>query len=400
MTAELLRPARLGVPDLVRLGVAGLRARRVRTVLTSLGVAIGIAAMLAVLGISASSRAALLAQLDELGTNLLTVTPGQTLFGEESSLPDTAVAMIDRIGPVTAVAATETTSATVRRTDLIPETDTGGIAVRAADRSLLGTLDGTLAAGAWLSAATEAYPAVVLGSIAAERLGIADLSTPVNVWLGDAWWTVIGILDPLPLAPEIDRSVLVGRPAAERWLDATGDASTLYLRADEQALADVRSVIPATANPENPEAVQVSRPSDALEAAAAADTAFTGLLVGLGAVALLVGGIGIANVMLMSVLERRVEIGLRRALGATRGQITMQFLSEAVLLAGAGGLLGVAIGTLIAVAYAGSQGWLVDVPIPAVLAGVGVAVGVGAAAGLYPAWRASRVPPTEALRSA
>jgi putative ABC transport system permease protein len=371
-----------------------------RTGLTALGIGIGIAAMLSVLGISASSRAALLAELDRLGTNLLTVTPGETLFGEDARLPDTATSMLDRIGPVTAAAATEVLDATVRRTDLIPAEETGGIAVRAADLSLAATLDATVASGRWLDAAMERYPTVVLGATAAKRLGITDVHEPVNVWIGGRWFAVIGILDSLPLAPEIDRSVLVGRPAAAAYLEATGDASNIYVRAEESLIDDVRAVIPATANPEHPDEVEVSRPSDALAAKAAADTAFTGLLLGLGAVALVVGGLGIANVMLMAVLERRTEIGLRRALGATRGHIAAQFLSEAVLLAGAGGLLGVLGGTAIAVGYATSQRWLVDVPLPALAAGFGVAVAVGAVAGLYPALRASSVPPTEALRSA
>ena len=395
-----LRPGRLGPVDLVRLGGRGLRARRLRTGLTALGIGIGIAAMLAVLGISSSSRAALLAQLDRLGTNLLTVSPGQTFFGEDATLPETATAMIRRIGPVGGAAATEALGATVRRTDLIPKVETGGLSVIAADLELKDTLHAELADGRWLDAATARYPTVVLGAIAAQRLGITDLDEPMKVWIGGRWFAVIGILDALPLTPEIDRSVLVGREAAATYLEATGDASTVYLRADPASIDDVRKVIPSTANPEHPDEVQVSRPSDALEAQAAADSAFTGLLLGLGAVALVVGGLGIANVMLMAVLERRTEIGLRRALGATRGHVAGQFLTEAVLLAFAGGIIGIAGGTAIAVGYASSQHWLVDVPLPALVAGLGVAVAVGAVAGLYPALRASSVPPTEALRSA
>ena len=395
-----LRPGRIGPVDLVRLGGRGLRARRLRTGLTALGIGIGIAAMLAVLGISSSSRAALLAQLDRLGTNLLTVSPGQTFFGEDATLPDTATAMIRRIGPVEGAAATEALNATVRRTDLIPKAETGGLSVIAADLPLKDTLHAEIAHGRWLDAATAHYPTVVLGAIAAQRLGIGDLDEPVQVWIGGRWFAVIGILDLLPLTPEIDRSVIVGREAAATYLEATGDASTVYLRADPAAIDAVRQVIPSTANPEHPDEVQVSRPSDALEAQAAADDAFTGLLLGLGAVALVVGGLGIANVMLMAVLERRTEIGLRRALGATRGHVAGQFLTEAVLLAFAGGVLGILGGTAIAVGYASSQHWLIDVPLPALVAGLGVAVAVGAVAGLYPALRASSVPPTEALRSA
>jgi putative ABC transport system permease protein len=395
-----LRPGRIRPVDLVRLGGRGLRARRLRTGLTALGIGIGIAAMLAVLGISSSSRAALLAQLDRLGTNLLTVTPGQTFFGEDATLPDSATPMIRRIAPVEGAAATEALDAAVRRTDLIPKAETGGLSVIAADLELLDTLRAEVATGRWLDAATARYPTVVLGAIAAQRLGMTQLDEPTQVWIGGRWFAVIGILEPLPLTPEIDRSVIVGREAAAMYLEATGEASTVYLRADPASIDDVRRVIPSTANPEHPDEVQVSRPSEALEAQAAAHDAFTGLLLGLGAVALIVGGLGIANVMLMAVLERRTEIGLRRALGATRGHIAGQFLTEAVLLAFAGGVLGILGGTAIAVGYASSQHWLVDVPLPALVAGLGVAVAVGAVAGLYPALRASSVPPSEALRSA
>lgn len=390
---------RLGLVDLGRIAGRGLASRKVRSGLTALGIAIGIAAMLAVLGIAESSRATLLAQLDRIGSNLLVVTPGQSFFGKDVSLPDDAVPMIARIGPVEGTAAVAQVSATVRRTDHIDPNETGGIAVQAADPDLLDTLKGTLAAGRFIDDAVGGYPAVVLGSVAAERLGITDLRDAVTVWIGGRWWSAVGILDPLPLAPELDRSALVGFKAAEDLLGSDGAATAIYVRADPAQLDDVRSVLPATANPENAESVNVTRPSDAIEARAAAATAFTTLFVGLGAVALLVGGLGIANVMLMAVLERRSEIGLRRALGATRGHIVGQFLAEAVLLAGVGGLLGAVLGCAVAVAYGQSQGWLVAIPVVGVVVGIGVSVLVGAVAGLYPAIRAARTPPTEALRS-
>jgi putative ABC transport system permease protein len=389
-----------GPAELVRIGGRGLAGRRLRSGLTAAGIAIGIAAMVAVLAISDSSRTSLLAVLDKLGTNLLTVSPGQTFLGEDASLPDEAPAMIRRIGPVEAATSTTAIDATVRRTDLISESETGGISIWAVETSLLDTLGGTVRSGRFLDAALERYPTAILGSVAARRLGIADLDAPIRVWLGGQWFTVVGILDALPLAPELDRAALIGYPAAETYLDADVSPTAIYIRTDPSQIDAVRSVLGATANPQNPEAVQVQRPSDALEARAAAATAFTAQFLGLGAVALFVGGLGIANVMLMAVLERRPEIGLRRALGATQGAIATQFFIEAVLLAGTGGVIGVLVGLAIASGYASSQGWPMVVSWVAVAVGACAAVAIGAIAGLYPALRAARVPPTDALRSA
>jgi putative ABC transport system permease protein len=389
----------MAVGDVLRVGSVGLRTRRLRTGLSGLGIAIGIAAMVAVLGISSSSKADLLAQLDELGTNLLTVSPGQTLFGQDASLPKESVGMISRIGPVESVSATGTVSATIRRSDLIPSQQSGGIAVRAARTDLLGVLGGSVRSGRFLDAATDRYPAVVLGSVAAERLGIDRADPAVLVLVGDQWFTVVGILDPLALAPEIDRSALVGFPIAESVLGFSGNPTTIYTRSAESSVEAVRDVLPATANPANPEEVEVSRPSDALEAQAATETALTAMLLGLGAVALLVGGVGIANVMVISVLERRPEIGLRRALGATRGQIRAQFLSESVLLSVLGGLAGAGLGGAVTWAYATSRAWTVVVPPVSLAAALGAALVIGGVAGLYPAVRAARMAPTEALRS-
>ena len=389
----------LAVGDVLRVGSVGLRTRRLRTGLSGLGIAIGIAAMVAVLGISSSSKADLLAQLERLGTNLLTVSPGQTLFGEDASLPKESVGMISRIGPVESVSATGTVSATIRRSDLIPSQQSGGLAVRAARTDLLEVLGGSVRSGRFLDGATERYPAVVLGSVAAERLGIDRADPAVLVLVGDQWFTVVGILDPVALAPEIDRSALVGFPVAESLLGFSGNPTTVYTRVAEASVEAVRDVLPATANPANPEEVKVSRPSDALEAQAATKTAFTALLLGLGAVALLVGGVGIANVMVISVLERRPEIGLRRALGATRGQIRAQFLSESVLLSVLGGLAGAGLGGAVTWAYATSRSWTVVVPPVSLAAAIGAALAIGGMAGLYPAVRAARLPPTDALRS-
>ncbi|WP_433116246.1 ABC transporter permease [Micromonospora sp. CA-246542] len=394
----VLTPARMGPGDVLRVGGVGLRTRPLRAFLSALGIAIGIAAMIAVVGISSSSRAELDRALDALGTNLLTVEPGNTLFGADAQLPEESVAMIGRIGPVTEVSATgQVSDAKVYRSDRIPAAETGGIATRAARLDLLGTVGAEVTSGTWLNEATARYPAVVLGATAADRLGVGEADPQVQVWLGGRWFTVVGVLAAVPLAPELDTSALVGWSAATDYLGFDGHPSTVYTRAEESQVEAVRSVLGATANPEAPNEVEVSRPSDALAAAEATDAAFTGLLLGLGAVALLVGGVGVANTMVISVLERRAEIGLRRSLGATRGQVRTQFLAESLLLSALGGFGGVLLGILVTTGYALSQDWPTVVPAWAMLGGVGATLVIGGFAGLYPAVRAARLSPTEAL---
>ncbi|MQA86167.1 MAG: FtsX-like permease family protein [Streptosporangiales bacterium] len=391
-------PARLGPRETLRVGATGLRTRPTRIVLSALGIAIGIATMVSVLGISESNRADLLNQLDRLGTNMLTVSPGSTLFGEDATLPETAVEMAAAIEPVRNVGATGELDATVRRTDMIPEEETSGIAVAAATDDLLTTLDVAVDRGAWLNDATSRYPAVVLGSVAAERLGVVEPGT--QVWIDDRWFTVIGILGPAPLAPEIERSALLGWEAAATYLGFDGAPTTVYERSAPESVEDVRSVLPRTVNPEHPEEVEVSRPSDALAARAAAEGTFTNLFLGLGAVALLVGGVGVANTMIISVLERRHEIGLRRSLGATRGQIRTQFLAESLVLSLIGGIAGGVLGAAATVAYATAQGLPIALHWWVFAAAIAATLLVGSVAGLYPAVRAARVSPTVALGTA
>ncbi|MEV6492796.1 ABC transporter permease [Actinoplanes sp. NPDC051633] len=394
-----LTPARLSARDVVRVGGTGLRARPLRAFLSALGIAIGIAAMTAVVGISASSRAELDDRLAALGTNLLTVAPGKTMFGNDSYLPDESVAMISRIGPVQQVSAVGAVSSTsVYRNDKIPAAQTGGISVRAAQVDLPATVGASVVAGTWLNAATAAYPAVVLGEQAAAVLGIH--SPGVQVLVGERWFTVVGVLASVPLAPELDTAVLMGFSAAAKYLGFDGHPTTVYTRTDDAHVTDVQAVLAATANPSSPTEVEVSRPSDALAARQATNKTFTALLLGLGAVALLVGGIGVANTMVISVLERRAEIGLRRSLGATRGQIRTQFVTESLLLSLLGGAGGVLLGGLVTAGYATVQSWPAVVPTWVIFGGVSATVVIGALAGLYPAVRAARLSPTEALAAA
>ena len=393
-------PAPMRPADLARVASVGLRTRRLRAALSALGIAIGVAAMVAVLGLSSSSSAGLLAEIDRLGTNLLTVNNGQNLFGKTTELPKAAPGMISRIGPVTAVQDVGTTSADAYRSPYIPTIDTNAISVQAASLHLLPVVGATLAQGRFLNAATAHQAVAVLGNAAATRMGIDRVYPGERIWVGGQWFYVAGILKPVVLAPALDSSVLVGWPAAVKYLSFDGHPSTVYLRAAQNQVNAVHSVLAATANPENPGEVDVSQPSAALVARADAQSALNGLFLGLGAVALLVGGVGVANIMVISVLERRSEIGLRRALGATRGNVRTQFLLEAILLALLGGAVGVAVGTLATAIYATVKHWAIIVPPLAWAGGFGAAIAIGAIAGLLPALRAARLSPTDALRTA
>jgi putative ABC transport system permease protein len=360
---------------------------------------IGIAAMVSVMGLSQSSKSELLAQLERLGTNLLTVEPDAGLGRGSGTLPAEATDMIARIGPIESTSMLSAVNAHVYRNDLIPTGKTGGISVQANDQDLLDVVGGSMADGVWFDDVRASYPNVVLGSVSAERLGIREVSGTQQVWLGGRWFTVIGILNTFELAPDLDRSAFIGQNAAEVYLDHENLPSRVLVRVDPVKIDQVLAVLAATANPEYPEEVVVDRPTDALEAQEAADDTFTTLLLGLGAVSLLVGGVGIANVMVIAVLERRGEIGLRRALGATRRHIVGQFLGEALLLGAIGGTGGVLLGITITNIYANIKGWATLVPPIAVIGGIVAALLIGGIAGLYPAIRAARLSPTEALHT-
>jgi len=395
-------PARLRTGDLAGLASIGLRTRKLRAGLSALGIAIGVAAIVAVLGLAASSSAALLAEIQQLGTNLLTVTSGQTLTGGAAELPQAAPGMIARLPGVTGVQDTGTvTGVDVYKSPLIPSIQTNALGVDAATLGLPAAAGTSLAQGRYLNAATEREPVAVLGAAAAQLMGIDRIRPGMRIWAGGQWFYVTGILNPDTYAPQIDSAVLIGFPAAEKYLHFDGNPSEIYVRTASTPAVTTRvdSLLGDQASPENPNQVNVSQPSAALTAQADAKGALDTLFLGLGAIALLVGAIGVANIMIISVMERRSEIGLRRALGATKGQIRAQFLAEAILLSLIGGAAGVIAGAAAVASYARAHHELLVIPPEAWAGGLAAAVVIGAAAGLLPAIRAARLSPTQALWS-
>ena len=389
---------RLRLRDLFFVALYGVKARKGRAAMTSIGIGIGIAAIVAVTGISSSGRADLLATLESLGTNLIKASPQAGFFGSQEELPDGVIGMVERIGPVEEVTSTTQADLLVRRTDFISEFEGGGISTVVTSSELLDVIGGNLSEGRFITDGLSDIPVTVLGSVSAERLGINNLSQPSKILIDDEWFGVVGILDELKIHPDLDRSVFIGYGVASTLFDIDEEPTTIYLRANPNFIEDVVDVLAPSMNPENPDQVEVSRPSDALEAQQAAETAFTNLLLGLGSVALLVGGVAIANVMVMSVLERRMEIGVRRSLGATRREIRYQFLLESVILSGIGGLVGVLLGVAITLGYTNYTNIVFSIPVWQIFGAVLLALLIGAISGVYPAIKASKIQPAEAVR--
>lgn len=405
--SELPRSSTFRLVDVISTAANGLGSRKLRTVLSALGITIGIGAMVAVLGLSQSGSSALEDRIAALGTNLVQVSAGGGFGGGDATLPESAVPAIRRIGPVEAVSSVASVDVSVLANDLVNPSQTGGLSVRTAETNLVTALNGSVRAGRFLDASTSEVPVTVLGSVAAERLGIRSVDG-TQVLIGDEWFTVVAILNSFDdqtndvettLFDDLDRSAFIGIGVAETLFDTARSPETVYVRTQDNSVDAVIGVLPNTADPESPEEVQVTRPSDALEAQEAASSTFDNLFLGLGAVALLVGGIGIANVMVIAVIERRNEIGLRRALGATRAHIRRQFLLEALLLSALGGVAGVGLGAGVTAFWASRQGWRIVIPPEAIGGGLVAAILIGGIAGLYPAMRAARLAPTEALRA-
>lgn len=400
MTRAPAATTKLRFSDLLRTAWLGVASRPQRTALASLGVALGIASLTALTGAAASNQAQLLADLDRMGANLaiVTATPGPD--DVPVPLPHTAPERIQRVDGVADVGVFETAPEDVHvyRTDLVPATETNGLQVAVARPDVLRAIEATLASGRWFDDATRALPVTVLGRTAADRLGI---TTPGDrVWIGGHWYGVIGILDSAGLATEIDTAAILGDRWVRNSFDATdvGDLSAIYVRAEPGRIDQIADTLPSAASPGSP-FVTVNTLTELADARTTADDSLNTLGFALAGIALLVGAVGIANTMVVTVLERRGEIGLRRSLGARSVHIAVQFLTEAATLALIGGVAGLALGATAATIVAAVSRQPVVIPAEVAAVSPGIAVLVGALAGLAPALRAARLSPTLALRA-
>lgn len=400
MTSPKPSRSRLQFRDLLRTAWLGVSSRPQRTALASLGVALGIASLTALTGVAASNQAQLLAELDRMGANLAIVAPAHGPDNNLVPLPENAPAMVRRVDGVADVGVFETApeGVYVYRTDLVPDTETNGIQIAVARPDVFHAIEAELAAGRWFDDASRGLPVTVLGRTAADRLGITQAGD--RVWIGGQWYGVIGILETAGLATAIDTAAILG----DQWVrntfqeNAIGDISAMYVRAEPGRIGEIIDTLAAAASPGSP-FVTVNALTDLAAARTTADDSLSTLGIALAGIALLVGAVGIANTMVVTVLERRGEIGLRRSLGARPMHISIQFLTEAAALALIGGIAGLLLGVGAATASALVRDQPIVIPSETAIASPGVAVIVGAVAGLYPALRAARLSPTLALRA-
>ncbi len=396
--------SRLRLIDVLGQAVSGLTSRKLRTALTALGISIGIASLISIQGITEANQADARAEIDALGSDFLYITPGTGITEDAVLLPD-APAMLDtHLTDLEYVAALYPVDARARRNELIPEAQTGGVtvsAVTSADLDLLEPVNGSVDLGRFHDPTSVEVPSVVLGSLAAERLGIRHLTGHPTINISGTNFSVIGVLDEFEtLNTDLNRTAIIGLTVAVELFETADNPGAIYAQVRPEQLDEVRDLIPAQANPFAPGEVAVSRPTEALEIREVIDETFARILQALALIVLAVGGIGIANIMVISVIERRGEIGLRRSLGATRRHIASQFIVESTVLSLLGGVLGVAIGVAIVIGYARYKDFQAIIPWFWLTIGVAAAFALGAIAGLYPAWRASRLDPAEAVRPA
>jgi len=387
--------------DLLSIAVGGIRARKVRTLLIMLGPVVGVAAMVGAVGLTESAKGDLKARLAELGTNLITAEAGASFGQQNPTLPKSAVSRVKAIESVERASAV----AEVKGVVTLPSAagasyyQTFPVPVLASDDKLPEVLEVPIRSGRWLAKSDGANKtrAVVLGGGLADEYGVlpGEIRT---VQLNGIDYGVVGVLDRVPLEPSLDNAAFVTQWAAKHDFATDGAPTKMYVRARPGSTEATSKAIPTAVSLGGSGSVTTKIPSDALEASARADKTLQQTALFAGLLALAVGGLGIANVMSISVIQRSSEIGIRRALGSTRALIALQFLLEALFVGLLGGLVGAVVGVGIVYLVSAIAGWVVVIDYAKMPIWIGLAVGVAAVAGLYPSVKAARLEPLETLR--
>tara|TARA_B100000959_G_scaffold220128_1_gene232587 strand:- start:364 stop:1551 length:1188 start_codon:yes stop_codon:yes gene_type:complete len=388
--------------EILSVAISGLTARKVRTLLIMLGPVLGAAGIVAAVGLNESAKGDVRQTLERLGTNLIVASAdGSFSAGEAPTLPEDAVERVMNVSTVDRVAGiTEIGSLTVLpsqggkdffRTIPVP--------VLTSDQNLLTVLDAQMLYGRFVNGADEdnIFRSAVIGQ---------DLANDYQYLPGEVrtidvdgeTYGIVGVLEKVDLVPKLDTAVIIPKSAAEEDFDVEQKPTTLYVRATEGNVDSTADALPMAINLGGNEAVTVAVPSDLLEAQGAVDTTLRNILFLMGGLALLVGGVGIANVMSISVIQRSGEIGIRRALGHTKMTIALQFVLEALFVGVLGGIVGVVTGVSVIYLVSSILGWIATLNIPLFLVAGGMALIVSVIAGLYPAWKAARLEPLETLR--
>lgn len=400
--------ATMGIRDLLSEAVAGIFARPGRTALTILGTVLGISALVATLGVARTAGNQIIGRFDELAATSVVVTNESGFFGgggPRVAIPYDAEHRVTRLNGVVAAGSfgsVDVSGALVRSVpipDPLAQTEFQ-MSVYASSPGLIDAVKGRLRTGRYFDAghSERADQVVVLGPGAAQRLNVTRVAQQPVVFIGEEPFVVIGIIDNVLRQPQLLNALIIPEGTAREVYDLNS-TSTVQIDVVIGAAALIADQARVAINPDDPAVLQVQRAPDPEDLRRDVEGDVNALFLVLGGVSLLVGAIGIANVTLVSVLERVGEIGLRRALGAARRHITAQFLVESTAMGLIGGVIGASLGILVIVAISAARTWtpVLDPWLPLAAPVLGAATGL--LAGLYPAIRAAMLEPVEALRS-
>jgi ABC-type antimicrobial peptide transport system permease subunit len=404
-----VRASRFRVRDLLSESTTGMLSRPGRTMLTILGTVLGTAALVATLGLAKTAGNQIVERFDALAATSITVEPAQERWGwgpsrSVSAIPWDAEDRLSRLNGVVAAGTISSVDTGGMMATAVPLNDPTGqsefvIPVYAASPGLFDAVIAELDAGRFFDAghSARADRVAVLGPAAAQRLNIVSVDQQPAIFVGDETLVVIGVLEDVAREAKLLDAIIVPNGTARRRFGLDGVAE-VHIRTEVGAAQLIGSQTALALSPNNPEELRVRVPPEPGAVRSEVEEDVNTLFIILGGIALLVGAIGIANVTLVSVLERVGEIGLRRAVGAARRHIAVQFLSESAVMGLVGGILGSAAGVLVIVGVSAGREWtpVLDPIYPLGAPLVGAVAGL--LAGLYPAWRAARLEPVDALR--